>query len=58
MAGKGKAAIKELGEILIQLAQKGDAHEIMKIIESEVDKDFLKASINFRDAKVIICCTS
>ncbi len=52
MAGKGKAAVKELGENLIRMAQKGDLAGIKDILDNEEDTEFLVAAINFREQKV------
>lgn len=51
MAGKGKAAVKELGENLIRFAQKGDLGEIKELVDNETDTEFLVASLNFREPK-------
>lgn len=52
MAGKGKAAVKELGENLIRMAQKGDVAGMKDILDNEEDTEFMVAAINFREQKV------
>lgn len=52
MAGKGKVAVRELGENLIRLSRVGDLSGIKDLLDTQEDHDFVAAAVNFREQKV------
>lgn len=52
MAGKGKVAVRELGENLIRLSRVGDLSGIKDLLDTQEDHEFVAAAINFREQKV------